>query len=66
MLFEPAFPDTRRPGMCLRDYIAIRAMTAMLQSNLKASPDYDALAADAYMAADAMLRVREPAALDVR
>ena len=60
MLFEPAFPDTQRPGMCLRDYVAIKAMAAILQSRWRASPDFRSLAAEAYEVADAMLEARKP------
>jgi hypothetical protein len=48
--------------MCLRDYIAIKAMAAMLQSNPKpGTHDVEAVAAEAYRVADAMLEARKPA-----
>lgn len=47
------------PGMSLRDYFAAKAM----QSYLTLHPDFDAyedaVAADSYKQADAMLRARE-------
>ena len=64
MIFEPAFPDAGRPGMCLRDYIAIKAMAALLRSESPGLSDFDAVAADAYRAADALLEARKPATPD--
>ncbi|HZH06888.1 MAG TPA: hypothetical protein VEY69_09460 [Lautropia sp.] len=58
MIFEPAFPDTSRPGMCMRDYIAIKAMAAFLANSSSPGSDFGNIAADAYKMADAMLEAR--------
>ena len=60
MNFEPAFPDTSRPGMCMRDYIAIKAMAALVSDSKGLDPaDFASIAADAYEMADAMLEARD-------
>lgn len=60
MIFEPAFLDSSRPGMCMRDYIAIKAMAAFLAGSKAPSPeDFGTIAADAYKMADAMLEARQ-------
>lgn len=68
----PAFPvagsDHNYPieGMMLRDYMAIKAMAAIVRrydghsfGGGPDSPQYRELAVDAYYIADAMLRARE-------
>jgi len=64
MLFEPVFPDIGRPGMCLRDYITINSMAALLCSDPQATRDFNAIAVAAYKAADAVLEARKPAPPD--
>ena len=47
-------------GMSLRDYFAAKALSGLLSAwGAHAITDYNELAHDAYMAADAMLKARE-------
>ena len=58
MIFEPAFPDGARPGMCMRDYIAIKAMAAFLSNSSSPGSDFGTISTEAYKMADAMLEAR--------
>lgn len=67
----PAFPEpvmdfSQYRGMTLRDYMAAKAMAAIVRrwdghsfGGGPNSPQYEELAEDAYHIADAMLRARE-------
>ena len=56
----PAFPVGNVNGMSLRDYFAAKAMQAMLSSpNCPMGVEESALARQAYITADALLRARE-------
>lgn len=62
----PAFPFTGDwEGMTLRDYFAAKAMQAAIERQVKINGDpwvgssWDAIAAQSYEFADAMLRARE-------
>ena len=64
----PAFPTEneaqtgcstwRYEGMTLRDYFAAKAMQAIVSNSAEVNPSFDAIAEDAYMQADAMLKAR--------
>lgn len=56
---QPAFPEpwVPRSGMTLRDYFASLYIGPVMR--LDPSVDFDAVAHDAYMMADAMLKARE-------
>lgn len=56
---QPAFPEgwVPRSGMTLRDYFAALSIGPVMR--LDPSVDWDAVAHDAYMMADAMLKARE-------
>jgi hypothetical protein len=62
---ERAFPHPGHLGMTLRDYFAAKAMQGLAAQDLSLTPDatsdnlFDAVAADAYAFADAMLKARE-------
>lgn len=62
----PAFPGQGYEGLTKRDYIAIKAMAAIVRrydghsfGGGPNSPHYKDLADDAYFIADAMLKARE-------
>ena len=61
----PAFPNdvkqiSERAGMTLRDYFAAKVIQGLFASgNLQATDTDEALARDAYIVADAMLKARE-------
>jgi hypothetical protein len=60
MIYEPAFPDSRRAGMSLRDYFAAEALAALLTRVALDDPhQLAALASDAYRVADALLEARK-------
>jgi hypothetical protein len=49
LTFEPAFPDAKRAGMSLRDYLAAKALFALLVGADVGHPDnLNAFAKDAY------------------
>lgn len=61
-----AFPGLGNEGLTVRDYIAIKAMAAIVRrydghsfGGGPNSPQYKDLADDAYFIADAMLKARE-------
>ena len=56
---QPAFPEPWMPrsGMTLRDYFAALSIGPVMR--LDPSVDFDAVAHNAYMMADAMLKARE-------
>lgn len=54
MKFQPSGPT----GMSLRDWFAGQALNQMLRWEFAEGSDYDALADEAYKAADAMLAAR--------
>ncbi|WKL60389.1 hypothetical protein QZN18_20615 [Klebsiella variicola] len=62
----PAFPSQGYEGLTIRDYIAIKAMAAIVRrydghslGGGPNSPQYKDLADDAYFIADAMLKARD-------
>lgn len=60
----PAFPDPQEnwrgeKGMTLRDHFAGLAMQAIVSNSAEVNPAFDAVAEDAYMQADAMLKARK-------
>jgi hypothetical protein len=60
MIYEPAFPDSRRAGMSLRDYFAAEALAALLTRVALNDPhQVAAMASDAYRLADALLEARK-------
>ena len=58
---DPAFPSAGHPGLTLRDYIAAQALTGLLASTREDEdwPDATHAAQNAYLFADAMLKVSE-------
>lgn len=52
------YQDVHYPGLSLRDYFAAQALSAVMDSWLAADQAHDAIAAECYEWADAMLKAR--------